>query len=244
MSQAFSYQLAQEPDVTHLTTEDDEPVDNLFSEKQQRLLTEPLFTSWVGPGEDRKFLACANVGVFNRARHPPVVPDMLLSFDVEAHPDIWKKEHRSYMVWEFGKPPDLVVEIVSNKIGGEQSDKKIKYALMRVMYYVVFDPERLLSDELVTIYHLGGLSYRRYEGLQLPDYQLGLTLWQGEFEGFHHQWLRWTDEHGNLILTGKEQAERERAEKERERAEKDAALARVEQLAAQLRALGQEPSAE
>ncbi|NOT62998.1 MAG: Uma2 family endonuclease [Acidobacteria bacterium] len=241
MSQAFSYQPAEEPDVAHLITEDDEPVDNLFSEKQQRLLTEPLFTSWPGPGEDRKFLACANVAVFNIARNPPVVPDMLLSFDVEVHPDIWAKEHRSYMVWELGKPPDLVVEIVSNKVGGEQSEKKIKYALMRVMYYVVFDPERLLSDEVVTIYHLGGLSYRRFDGMRLPDYQLGFTLWEGEFEGFHHTWLRWTDEHGNLILTGKEQAVHERAEKERERAEKEAALAQVEQLAEQLRALGHEP---
>jgi Uma2 family endonuclease len=234
MSQAFSYQPAEEPEVAHLITEDDEPVDNLFSEKQQRLLTEPLFTSWIGPGEDRRFLACANVAVFNIPRNPPVVPDMLLSLDVEAHPDIWKKEHRSYMVWEFGKPPDLVVEIVSNKVGGEQSDKKIKYALMRVMYYVIFDPERLLSDEVVTIYHLGGLSYRRFDGMQLPDFKLGLTSWEGEFEGFHQTWLRWTDQHGDLILTGKERAERERAEKE-------AALARAEQLAEQLRALGHEP---
>jgi hypothetical protein len=33
------------PDVDSLITEDDEPVDNLSSEKQQRLLTEPLYSS-------------------------------------------------------------------------------------------------------------------------------------------------------------------------------------------------------
>ena len=40
-------------ETAHLITEDDEPVDNLFSEKQQRLLTESLYTSWDGPGDDR-----------------------------------------------------------------------------------------------------------------------------------------------------------------------------------------------
>jgi len=58
-----------EPYIEHLITEDDEPVDNVFSEKQQRLLTGPLYSSWSGPGEGRKFLACANVGVFNVPRN-------------------------------------------------------------------------------------------------------------------------------------------------------------------------------
>ncbi len=238
------------PDVSHLITEDDEPVDNVFSEKQQRLLTEPLYSSWPGPGDNRKFLACANVGVFNVARNPAIVPDMLLSLDVEPHPDIWAKEHRSYLVWEFGKPPDAVVEVVSNKIGGEQTTKKVKYAVMRVGYYVVYDPELQISDEALTIYRLDGLSYRRHDSLQLPEIKLGLMLWEGEFEGFQDTWLRWTDEQGNLILTGKERAEREvaekeheRTEKERERAEKEAALQKAEKLAAQLRALGLDPDA-
>ena len=35
-----------EIDYESLITEDNEPVDNVFSEKQQRLLVEPLYTSW------------------------------------------------------------------------------------------------------------------------------------------------------------------------------------------------------
>jgi hypothetical protein len=71
------------PDVGHLVTEDDRPVDNIFSEKQQRLLTEPLYNSpgWVGEG--RSFLALANVGLFYAIRQPPYVPDMMLSLDVD-----------------------------------------------------------------------------------------------------------------------------------------------------------------
>ena len=42
---------------------------------------------------------------------PPLVPDMLLSLGVEIPQDVWSKSHRAYFVWEFGKPPDVVVEL-------------------------------------------------------------------------------------------------------------------------------------
>ncbi|MFP4441437.1 MAG: hypothetical protein ACLFVO_29765 [Chloroflexaceae bacterium] len=51
------------PDVEHLVTEDDTPVD-IFSSKQQRLLVEPLYSSWDGPGNGRPFLAMSNIGLF------------------------------------------------------------------------------------------------------------------------------------------------------------------------------------
>jgi hypothetical protein len=43
------------PDIQDLITEDDTPVDNLPSEKQQRLLTEPLYSAWAGPGKGARF---------------------------------------------------------------------------------------------------------------------------------------------------------------------------------------------
>lgn len=71
------------PDISHLITEDDTPVDNIFTEKQQRLLTSPLYDSWVGPGDGRKFVTFANVGLFYTTNRPAVVPDALLSLDAE-----------------------------------------------------------------------------------------------------------------------------------------------------------------
>ncbi len=71
------------PNVDHLVTEDDTPVDNVFCEKQQRLLSEPLFSSWTGPGEGRPYVAMSNVGLFSAVHRPPYVPDMMLSLDVE-----------------------------------------------------------------------------------------------------------------------------------------------------------------
>ncbi len=68
-----------EPDISHLVTEDDTPVDSPYSEKQMRLLTSTLYTSWK---PQRDFVAMANVGLFAKAENPAVVPDVMLSLDV------------------------------------------------------------------------------------------------------------------------------------------------------------------
>jgi hypothetical protein len=85
------------PDISHLVTEDDDPVDNLISEKQQRLLVLCLYSSL---SLEVPFLATANVGLFYALKQPALVPDMMLSLDVEVADDWEKKEHRSYFVWE------------------------------------------------------------------------------------------------------------------------------------------------
>ncbi len=220
-------------ETAHLITEDDEPVDNLFSEKQQRLLTEPLYTSWSGPGDNRPFLVTANVGLFITNQNPAIVPDVLLSLDVTMPDDWWTTEGRSYTVWQLGKTPDLVVEIVSNTKGDELGEKLRKYEQMRVPIYVVLDPDQQIQDEPLVIYLLNGFGYHELDQrstYRFPEIGLGLMLWEGEFEGRRAQWLRWTDLEGRLIATGDEQ--RARAEQEK---------ARAERLIAQLRAAGIEP---
>jgi Uma2 family endonuclease len=257
MSQTMIESILQD-----LVTEDDTPVDNLPSEKQQRLLTEPLYSSWAGPGEGRSFLAAANVGIFYLLRAPAIVPDMFLSLDVEVADDWWQKEHRSYFLWEFGKPPEVAVEIVSNTSGGEDGEKKKKYARMKVSYYVIYDPQRQIMPEALTVYRLRDFEYERQESALFPAIGLGLTLWAGVFEGKQETWLRWTDLAGGLIPTGRERAdeerrqaeqERQRADEERqradeERAEKEQALRQLDEerrraarLAERLRQMGQDP---
>ncbi|MGE3540354.1 MAG: hypothetical protein AB7N91_23295 [Candidatus Tectimicrobiota bacterium] len=115
--------------VEEIVTEDDEPVDNLFSEKQQRLLTEPLYSSWTPPVQSdsprspRVFLAAANVGLFAALSQPPLVPDMFLSLDVQVADNWYEKRHRSYFFWEFGKAPEVVIEVVSHTKGNEEGSK-------------------------------------------------------------------------------------------------------------------------
>ena len=218
-------------DIESLVTEDDEPVDNMLSEKQQRMLTEPLYSSWAGPGAGRPFLAAANVGVFPEPRNPAIVPDVFLSLDVQAPENLWEKAHRSYFVWEFGKPPDLVVEIVSNRKGREIGRKRLSYARMGVRYYVVYDPmHELLPDELLRIYRLSGGRYERQEMPRFPELGLGLMLWDGEFEDALDTWLRWTDRDGVMIPTGKELAEQEQQRAERQSQRADQANQRADQL--------------
>src|SRR5258708_7682339 len=77
----------------HLITEDGKPVDNLYSERLMKLLTESLYVSqWT----DRKFLACTDVGVFMTNQNPAIVPDVFVSMDVEPFPDRFAKAGRSY----------------------------------------------------------------------------------------------------------------------------------------------------
>ncbi len=243
----------EEPDVSHLVTEDDQPADNIYSEKQQRLLTAPLYAAWPGPppGEDgapRKFLACANVGLFPALHEPPIVPDVFVSIDVEPHQDLWDKRHRTYLFWEFGKPPEVVIEVVSNREGGELRKKKRRYARLRIAHYVVWDPGRHLGEEALHVFELRGELYVPVSSAQFEGVGLGLTRWEGPFEGAAKEWLRWCLPDGTLVPMGAEEheraeAEHERAEAEHERAEAEheraeAERQRAEELAARLRALG------
>ena len=244
-------------DYDSLITEDDELLD-MLAEKQQRLLTGSLYDSWAGPGAGRSFLAAANVGVFPEPRNPAIVPDVFLSLDVQLNANRSHKEHRAYFVWVFGKAPDLVVEIiVSNRKGREIEEKRLSYARMGVRYCVVYDPFHEMMRDDLRIYRLSGGSHVRQAAARFPDLGLGMMLWEGEFEGVSRAWLRWTDAHGVLILTGQESAEqahrqaekqqaaareRRRAEQEQQRA--DQAQGRAERLEALLRRAGIDPEHE
>ncbi|MGB3237892.1 MAG: Uma2 family endonuclease [Geitlerinemataceae cyanobacterium] len=225
------------PDVSQIVTEDDTPVDNFASEKHQRLLVSTLYSSL----ERQPFLASANVGIYHTLGQPPIVPDVFLSLDVEVPDNWWEKQHRCYLVWEFGKPPEVAIEIVSNREGEELGNKLKIYERMRVSYYIVFDPNLHLGQERLYIYELRGSRYleiardaKDLSPIKLEQIGLGVTIWLGEFEGKQDYWLRWCDRQGNLLLTGDE-----KAQQQQERAERSEG--RVRLLAEQLRSLGVNP---
>ena len=144
------------------------PVDTLFSAKQQRLLVDALYSSWATTTE-RPFLADANVGVFFIAEQPEIVPDVFVSMDVQPHDGWWDAFELSYFVWDYGKPPDVVIEIVSNTKGHKADDKLGRYTWMHVPYYVIFDPNQQVGDEVLRIYRIQGTTYERREGGWLPE---------------------------------------------------------------------------
>lgn len=260
-------EIVTELDISHLVTEDDTPVDNFQSEQQQRLLVEPLYSSKVLPSP---FLAAANVGLFYKLKGEPIVPDALLSLGVQRPDDFSQRQNRSYFVWEFGKVPDVCIEIVSNQEGnelalgkkaqqeGKQASKKEIYAQIGVPYYVVFDPLEQLQGKaemdgaLLRVWTLESGRYRELtpaEGIRdvgpsawLETVGLGVALWEGQFEeDTVHLWLRWCDRQGQVIPTGAEGKEMERQRAEAERTRAEAERARAERLAERLRALGVNP---
>jgi Uma2 family endonuclease len=225
------------PDANQLVTEDDTPVDNFASEKQQRLSVGSLYSS----RQNQTFLAAANVGIYHTDGEPPIVPDIFLSLDVEVPQNWWEKQNRCYMVWRFGKPPEVAIEIVSNKEGNELGKKLEIYEHMRVSYYIVYDPTQQLGQRL-RIYELRGRCYFETTETWLEQVGLGLTLWEGEFEGRQDIWLRWCYKDGNILLTGDERAsEAEQRTSEAEQRAQEAEQ-RAQLLAERLRTMGVDPN--
>jgi Uma2 family endonuclease len=233
----------EEPDISHLVVEDNTPVDTILSERQMRLLVDSLYSSWEG----RRFVALANVGLFSSANETAVVPDVLVSLDVEPPANFSNrlKKHKSYFVWVYGKPPDVVIEVVSNRDGGEEEKLK-RYARMGVAYAVIYDPEGYLGPRPLKVFERQGVAFSEMVGRPwLTGVGLGLALVPGAYEGYQTTWLRWCDADGNVLATGSERAEAEKqraeAEKQRAEAEKQRAEAekqRADRLAARLRDLG------
>lgn len=71
------------------------------------------------------------------------------------------------------------------------------------------------------------VSYFERDQTWLEQVGLGLTLWEGKFEGRQDIWLRWCDKEGSILSTGDKRAQN--------------AEQRAELLAKQLWALGVEP---
>jgi hypothetical protein len=236
------------PNLDELVIEDGAPLESIFAEKQNRLLTETLYNSWPGPGGGRPFLVLADVGLFPQGKQPPLAPDVMLSLDVELGEDLSRKENRSYFLWIMGKPPNVVIEFVSDRRGAEAGLKQKQYARIGVTNYVIFDPRNLLGDGVLRSFVLKAGAYEPLREHWFSDAQIGLTLWEGPYEGRRATWLRWCDSQGQVIPTAGEriestcrQADEARRQADEARRQADEERARRERLEARLRELGIEP---
>ncbi|MFP4414847.1 MAG: Uma2 family endonuclease, partial [Coleofasciculus sp.] len=107
--------------------------------------------------------------------------------------------------------------------GGMQKPGKfwIYEQVIRPAFYGIYEASRASIE----VYHLIEGQYQVIPANERGHYAiapLGLELgiWQGQYQNVELPWLRWWDDQGNLLLTGRERSQR---------------------LAAQLRAAGIEP---
>ncbi|MEO1095875.1 MAG: Uma2 family endonuclease [Cyanobacteria bacterium J06638_28] len=115
---------------------------------------------------------------------------------------------------------------------------------LRVPHYVVYNRQ----NSQLRYFQITGSQYQEQvlnaqtPQLWLADLQVGLGIWQGQFEGMPGHWLRWYDREGNWLLTDTEQErqakEIERQAKEAERQAKEAAQAQILQSARNLLGTG------
>ncbi|MEM9909047.1 MAG: Uma2 family endonuclease [Cyanobacteria bacterium P01_D01_bin.44] len=152
----------------------------------------------------------------------------------------------SYVVWQEGPSPFVVVELLSpgtekEDLGETQRGEdgiptkwEVYEQILRVPYYVVFDR----YSNRFRAFHLVGGHYQALDvsnqRFLIPEWGLNLGIWQGIYQGIERSWLRWYNAAGELILTDTEQLEA--TESRAVDAE-----SRAERLAQQLRSLGIDP---
>lgn len=169
-------------------------------------------------------------------------PDFFVALDVSP------EERRSWVCWEEGQSPDIVIELLSPSTA--ETDKTTKFEIyqtqMRVPEYIWYDPFN--ADDFAGF----TLQNRQYQPIAIEEdslrsESLGLRLlkWTGDYQGVSATWIRWATPEGDLILTQAERAtqESQRAEQESQRADMAEARAtqesaRADRLAAKLRELG------
>ncbi|MFM7601627.1 MAG: Uma2 family endonuclease [Pseudanabaena sp.] len=157
----------------------------------------------------------------------------------------------SYVIWQEGVSPHIVVELLSPSTEKEDlgesrpreqiyqngnADKppskwEVYEKILRIPYYVIFSR---YTDQM-RVFTLQSDRYIEKDLTEpkvwMPEIELGIGLWEGEYKGINRLWLRFYDADDNWILTEAELAKQETA----------LAKLRTEYLEQRLRELGIEP---
>ncbi len=153
-----------------------------------------------------------------------------------------KKERKSWVVWEEGKAPDVVIELLSDSTAQrDKTDKKLIYQnQVRVPEYFWFDPFN--PDNWAGFTLKNGI----YEPIivdeqgRLLSQQLGLSLlrWSGVYKTVETVWLRWATPEGEILPTPDELSAQtaEEAQLQAEQAQRQAEQAQRQAEASQLQA--------
>ncbi len=155
-------------------------------------------------------------------------PDYFLVIGVPT-PESQDDLRWSYVMWQEGVSPTLVVELLSpgtededlgrkpvRDIGKPPTKWEVYERILQVPFYVVYDRDENRLRVFI-------LEQGRYQAVTLdpknPRYWfdvlgLGLGVWQGHYQDVEGKWLRWYDAQGEWVPTPIEQVTVERSAKE------------------------------
>jgi Uma2 family endonuclease len=154
-----------------------------------------------------------------------IAPDMLISFN--SDPALYRQDN-GYVISRQGKPPDLVMEIASERTGkNDVEDKPARYAALGIPEYWRFDEtgnfhgSRLAGDRLVD---------GQYEPIAVEEVEDGVLQGYSTALGLLVRWehgeLRWRDPRTEReIPTFEQEREARLAEQQARLAEQQARLA-------------------
>ena len=191
------------PSSEELPSSDDTPVDNELQVLSPSLLSAVLALIWQNR-EDWFF--GINMGIYYDLAKSAIVPDGFLSLGVERF--VGEQGRLCYVLWdEDGVVPSLVLEIVSDTYNAEYEQKKIDYAQMGVLYYVVYAPTRQRRRrQRLEVHRLVNGEYVLQSGdiIWMPEIALGIGRERATYQAFTREWLYWYDENGNRYKTPEE----------------------------------------
>ena len=237
----FHDAVALLPTQDDLPSCDGVPMETERHKKQMDLLVYSL-ESWLG---ERGYVG-GNMFVYFSPKQ--LKNEKFKGPDVFVTLGLGNRERKSWVVWEEGKSPDVVIDLLSESTAkfDKTSKKDVYQNQLKVAEYFWFDPYN--PDDFQGFELLRGV----YEELPLKNHgflsqqlELKLILWRGLYRNVETTWLRWTTLDGELLLLPEEieaqRAEVEAQRAEQERQEKEQALQRAARLAQILREQGIDP---
>ena len=220
--------LPSESLETEIFLESDEtPVDNELQNLVPNLLLSILCLIW---SNRQDWFFGVDMAIYYASDRPAIVPDGFLSIGVQRFSG--KNGRLSYILKRENQvAPILVLEVVSHTYRGEYNQKKIDYAELGVLYYVIYDSDRYHSrhGDAFEVHRLVNGVYQRLSGepVWMAEIGLGIGREMGTYEGWTREWLYWYDSEGNRFSHSQELLEQERQLREKERQLRENLLAKL-----------------